>query len=210
MIASPQLDEHALEQGECSFDGEFDVDRLRVGGGDCAGANGHGSISESILSDVDLTGAELWPLRISDTRMNAVDLSNTSIQEANLRRVEWLHLRAIGLRLSAEQLEDAYFEEIRFDYATIHIERVRGIVVFRGCSFREAELSGDLSDTVFDECEFTGAQFTARVAKDTDLRTSRLEGARGLLSLRGARVTATQAISIADQLAAEAGLSVED
>ncbi|MGH3903405.1 MAG: pentapeptide repeat-containing protein [Pseudonocardiaceae bacterium] len=126
-----------------------------------------------------------------------------------VRRAEWLHGRAIGLRLSAERLEDVYVEGVRLDYSVIHVERVKGLVVFCNCSFREAEISGDLSDVVFDECVLAGVRFAAQKAKGADLKTSRLDGAHGLLSLRGATITTEQALSIADQLAAEAGLSVE-
>jgi uncharacterized protein YjbI with pentapeptide repeats len=189
--------------------GEFNVDQLYVRGGNSSGSQGQGFITHSIVSDMDLTGATLCPLVVSDARLRGVDLSNTSIQEAALRRVEWLHGRAIGLRLSADRLEDVYIEGVGLDYATIHIERVKAVVVFRSCSFREVEISGDLSDVVFDECELTGVQFAARTARGADLRTSRLDGAHGLLSLCGAEITSEQALSIADQLAAEAGLSVK-
>lgn len=210
IIASPSLHDDELELAPCSFRGEFDIDRLHVHGGDSSGSRGQDSITHSIVSDIDLTGATIYPLAVSDTRLKGVDLSNTTMQEVKLRRTEWLHGRAIGLHLSADRLEDVYIEEVRFDYATIHAERVKGLVVFRGCSFREAEISGDLSDVVFDECELTGVRFAARTAKGADLKTSRLDGAHGLLSLRGAVITAEQALSIAIQLATEAGLSVDD
>lgn len=209
IIASPSLDEDELERGPCSFQGEFEVDQLYVQGGNSAKSRGQGSITHSIMSDIDLTEATLYPLAVSDTRLKGVDLSNTSIQEATFRRTEWLEGRAIGLRLSAERLEDVYIEGVRIDYATIHIEQVKGLVVFRNCSFRETEIGGDLSGIVFDECELTGVQFRARTAKGADLKTSRLDGAYGLLSLRGAAITAEQALSIADQLAMEAGLLIE-
>lgn len=208
-VTKPSLDEDELEPGPSSFSGEIDLDLVRVAGGDCAGSRGHGAVTRSTVSDVDLTGATLSPLTVSDTRFTGVDLSNASIQQANLRRAEWLRLRAIGLRMAIDRLEDGYFEGVRFDYATVHIERVKGLAVFQQCSFREAEIRGDLSGVVFDQCELAGARFTARAANGTDLTTSRLDGALGLLSLRGARITMTQALSIAVQLAAEAGLSVE-
>ncbi|MGH8609981.1 MAG: pentapeptide repeat-containing protein [Gammaproteobacteria bacterium] len=210
IIASPSLDDDELERSPCSFQGEFDLDRLHVRGGDSFGSRGQGSITHSIVSDIDLTGATLCPLVVSDARLKGVDLSNSTIREAALRRVEWLHGRAIGLCLSVDRLEDIYAEGVRFDYATVHIERVKGMVIFHGCSFREAEIGGDLSDIVFDECELNGVQFSARTARGADLKTSRLDGAHGLLSLRGAKITAEQALSIADQLAVEAGISVEN
>lgn len=208
-VAGPSLDEDDLELSPCSFQGEFDVDRFYVRGGDSSKSEGRGSITHSIVSGADLSGAIIGPLSVSDARLESVDLSNTAIQQATLRRVEWLHGRAIGLRLSVERLEDVYVEGVRLDYSAIHVERVKGLVVFCNCSFREAEISGDLSNFVFDECGLVGARFAARIAKGADLKTSRLDDAHGLLSLRGATITPEQALSIAGQLAGEAGLSIE-
>ena len=42
-----------------------------------------------------------------------------------------------------------------------------------------------------------------------DLRGSRLAGSRGLLTLRGARITLEQTLTIADRLATEAGLTLD-
>ena len=118
--------------------------------------------------------------------------------------------RAVGLGLSLDLAADLYAAQTRFDYAGIHLERIRGQVVFSDCSFREARLGGDLSGVVFRNCDLTDAEFTATAAKDTDLRSSRLAGARGLHSLRGAMIDVEQMVAVAGQLAAEAGLRVSD
>ncbi len=81
--------------------------------------------------------------------------------------------------------------------------------MFAECRFREATITGDLSNVVFHECSLDGAGFEANKAVDCDLRTSDLLGARGVSRLRGARITLEQATSVAPVLAAEAGLSVE-
>jgi hypothetical protein len=82
--------------------------------------------------------------------------------------------------------------------------------VFERCSFRQATIAGNLSNTVFLDCDFDGAQFAARGAKGCDLRTSALLGAHGMQSLAGAAISADQAVAIARVLAAEAGLVVSD
>lgn len=81
--------------------------------------------------------------------------------------------------------------------------------MFDGCSLRAAVITGDLSGVVFTDCDLTATEFTATRAQGCDLRGSRLGAARGLLSLRGAKISADQAVDIADALAAEAGLVVE-
>jgi len=82
--------------------------------------------------------------------------------------------------------------------------------VFDGCTFTEAMVGGDLSSVVFTGCTFANAEFAATSADGCDLRGSALGGARGLLTLRGARVTADQTVTVAARLAAEAGLTVEE
>ena len=92
----------------------------------------------------------------------------------------------------------------------LHVARVRGLVVFERCSFTDAELAGDLSKVVAVDCDFDRGEFAATAADGFDVRESRLAGARGLLTLRGARITRDQTLTIADRLAVEAGLKVEE
>jgi uncharacterized protein YjbI with pentapeptide repeats len=96
-----------------------------------------------------------------------------------MRQVELLDCRALGLRLSVDLGQDVYVEGGRFDSATLRISRVRGLVVFDGCTFTEAMIGGDLSAVVFTGCTFEGAEFAATAAAGCDLRESRLGGARG-------------------------------
>ncbi|KAA2250940.1 pentapeptide repeat-containing protein [Solihabitans fulvus] len=208
-VRRPSIDPDELVAEAADFAGEFDVDLARVTG-DSAGAAGRGSVTDSMLEQVDLADARLGPLTVSDAVLTAVDLSNAAVTRLTARTVELVRCRAIGLRASFELAADLYAEDCQFDYATIDFDRVRGTVAFVGCSFKDATISGDLSSVLFDGCDLTGAQFEATRAKDCDLRTSRLADARGLARLHGALITTEQAVSIAVQLAAEVGLSVRD
>jgi uncharacterized protein YjbI with pentapeptide repeats len=172
-------------------------------------------LADELAAGVELDGADLAesrrePLTVVDSVLRRCDLSAAVWQQVTVRQTELLDCRALGLRLSVDLAQDVYVEGCRFDSAVLRVERVRGLVVFAGCSFAEAVLCGDLSAVVFADCTFAGAEFAATAAEGCDLRGSRLAGARGLLTLRGARVTADQTLAVAARLAVEAGLTVEE
>jgi uncharacterized protein YjbI with pentapeptide repeats len=167
-----------------------------------------GTIDSALLSDLDLAGTKLGPLTLSNVILRQVDLSNASWQQVVARRTEWRSCRAVGVRLSLDLATDLSILDSKLDYATLHLEKVKGIAAFTGCSFREATISGDLSNTVFQDCDFTGTEFRARTASKCDLRSSRLTEARGLLTLKGATISMDQAVAISGVIAAEAGLIV--
>jgi uncharacterized protein YjbI with pentapeptide repeats len=191
-----------------TLDTELDLDEVLVDGGDYTGLVAEGTIAGSVIRNADLSAAKLGPLTLSNVELHQVDLSNASLQRLTVRRSQWRTCRAIGLRLSIDHASDLSISDCRLDYASIRLERVKGSAVFTGCSFREATISGDLSNTRFIDCDFADTEFRATRATKCDLRSSRLTSARGLLSLRGATITPDQAVAISTLIAAEAGLIV--
>jgi len=208
-VRRPAIDEDDLAEEQSAFKGEFAYEDARFSGGDQAGVSGEGSLRRCVVTGVDLSGAHLSGLDLMDVCLRDVDLSNASLGVGTARRGELLHSRAVGLRLTLKQASDVYVQDTRLDYAIVEVGWVKGLAVFDGCSFREAVITGDLSGVVFANCDLTGAQFDVSRARGCDLRGSRLGDARGLLSLRGAKISADQAVAAADALAAEAGLVVE-
>ena len=186
--------------------------RLRrpAGGLDEATGLGDDLVIGASLDGLDLAGSRREPLSLVDSVLRRCDVSAAVWQAVTLRQVEVLDCRARGLRLSVDLAQDVYVSGCRFDQATLRIERVRGLVVFDGCVFTDAVVGGDLSSVVFTDCGFDEAEFAATRAAGCDLRSSRLAGARGLLTLRGARITGDQSVAIAARLAAESGFLVED
>ncbi|ANN18711.1 hypothetical protein SD37_25840 [Amycolatopsis orientalis] len=207
-IRRPSVERAGLESEEALFRGDFDFDSVHLDGGDHDGVRGGGEITRSLVSDVHLANARLDRLAWSDVVFEGVDLSNAVIRELTARRAEILDCRAIGLGVSITSASDLYVENARFDYASVDVVRVKSAVVFSGCSFRETVFSGDLSRLTFVDCQFTETEFAATGAVGCDLRGSRLSGVRGLLTLRGAKITSEQAVSLAGIIAAESGLSV--
>jgi uncharacterized protein YjbI with pentapeptide repeats len=202
------IDASDLQEVSPAFKGEFSYEDAAFSGSGQPGVTGEGALRRCVLSGVDLTDARLSELDMADVRLRQVNLSNASVQATSVKRVEFLGSQGIGLRLAVDTIADFYAEDCKLDYATIAFGRVKGAVVFQGCSFREVTFDGELSNVVFSECDFAGAEFQTRRAEGCDLRGSRLAGARGLSTLRGAKITVDQAISIAELLAADAGLVV--
>ena len=198
------------ELGAGELDGELELQGVRLEGGEHGGLVGEGTIEGSVLNGVDLSAAKLNPLTLSDTRLRQVDLSNASLQQVVARRTELRSCRAIGVRLSLDLAADLSIVDCRLDYASIHVEKVKGIAVFERCSFREATISGDLSNTIFLDCDFASTEFRVRKATRCDLRTSRLNDARGLLTLKGATISTEQVVGASAMIASEAGLIVAD
>ncbi|HEX7661033.1 MAG TPA: pentapeptide repeat-containing protein [Pseudonocardiaceae bacterium] len=209
-VRRPALDKDGLRRQTADFAGAFDLDAALVADGEDTDVSGEGSITHSLLRKLNLSGANLGSLYLMDTVLEDVDLSNASVQRTNANRVELLRCRAIGLRLSLQQAADLYVDDCRIDFATIRIMKIKKIAVFAGCSFRETTIAGDLSNAVFADCDLTETEFAATGANACDLRGCRLEGARGLHTLRGAIISREQAISVADQLATEIGLVIKE
>ncbi|HVV19353.1 MAG TPA: pentapeptide repeat-containing protein [Pseudonocardiaceae bacterium] len=207
-VRRPEFDEAYLTDEDADFAGDFMFDEARVTDGEQQGVVGGGVVRDSVITGVYLTQARLSNLELSNCRLAELDLSNAMLAAIAMRTVELVTCRGIGLSLSIGQAGDLYVEDCTLDYSALEITKVRGVAVFHRCSFRDARITGDLSDVVFAECDFTGAEFTAARADRCDLPESQLVGAQGLLTLRGARITRDQAISVADALATEAGLVV--
>lgn len=210
-IRRPSFDLDDLDENKFTFRGEFDGDELLVESGEFSGVKGEGILARSLVRSVDLSESQLSPLELADVRFEDVNLSSASWQAVKMRRAEIVRSRAMGFRLSLESAHDIYIDGCRWDYASIHIEGVKGALVFNDCMFREATITGDLSNVMFRDCDLGGVEFEANKAVNCDLTTSRVtDVARGLLGLRGARITAEQAASAAFLIATEAGLTVSD
>lgn len=209
-VARPVREEADPADGEAGFGAGVRVTGARIEGGKHAGVAGEAELRSAVLDGVDLSGSRLQPVELVDSTLRGVDLSNAVWQRVDARRTELVDCRGTGLRLSIDVAADLWVSDSRFDYAVLRLDRVRGLAVFSGCSFREAEFAGALDRVVFDGCDLAGVEFAAGSAAGCDLRSSSLVGARGLATLRGARVTVEQTLTVADRLAAELGLSVEE
>ncbi|GAA0409339.1 pentapeptide repeat-containing protein [Streptomyces luteireticuli] len=208
-IQRPSIDREDLVPYTGPVKGELSLSMSSIDGTDATGALAEGIISRSVLDHVQLADAAVSSLHLTDAVLQGADLSNGRWRNVYLSRVELAGCRGIGWQLTAAEARDVYAEDCRFDMAAIDLEKVRGAVAFVRCSFKEASFSGLLDRVIFQDCDLSGAEFAVVSARGCDLRDAELQGVRGMLSLRGARIRTAQVITAAEVLVTEAGLTVE-
>ncbi|HEV2087586.1 MAG TPA: hypothetical protein VGR21_04675 [Cryptosporangiaceae bacterium] len=192
-----------------ALDTDLDVYRARLVG-DHSGAVGGGEIAVALVDGADLSASRFDPLTLTDVTLRRTDLSNAGWDGLTARRVLLDGCRTVGWRVNCVLADDLLVQDCRWEFGALYLHRARGAVVFRDCTFTGSTLRGDLSGVVFDGCELAGAELAVSAAQGCDLRTSRLDGARGLTTLRGARITTDQAVGIADLIATEVGFQLDD
>jgi uncharacterized protein YjbI with pentapeptide repeats len=209
-VQRPSIEDEDLELASVGLKGEFAFEEVHVEGGGFSGTTGEGRLARSVLKAVNLSETVVEPLALADVRLSGCILSNARWNQVDARRVEIVRSQLVGWQLEFELAQDVYVGDCRADFASFGFESVKGLVVFERCKFKEAEFSGNLSRAVFLDCDLADADFSAVTdARGLDLRESKLVDAKGLLSLRGARVTDDQVLQIAGDLAREVGLAVD-
>lgn len=139
-----------------------------------------------------LHGRRLTGLRARDVEFVRCDLSSAVIADADLRRVAFIECRLTGLVLSGSELLDVRIVGGKADMASVRMSKATNVAV-TGCSLRGADfhefvgenaafLDCDLDQASFDQCRLPGLR----------LHRSSLEDIRGVLALRGARISAEQ------------------
>jgi uncharacterized protein YjbI with pentapeptide repeats len=200
----PRLDETILTEDDELLGGELDRYQVQLTGAHIGGS-GHGELAQLLADGANLSSTHFDPLDLSDVRLERVDLAGARWEQVSARRFAVRDSRLMGWRLHCSFAEDLLIEGSRWDDGAVFLGRAKGSVVFRDCSFNGTTIRGDFSGVVFDGCDLAGAEIGVDAARNCDLRTSRLAGARGLARFKGARITPEQAIGVADLLALELG-----
>ncbi|MEU6743617.1 pentapeptide repeat-containing protein [Streptosporangium sandarakinum] len=83
-------------------------------------------------------------------------------------------------------------------------------MIFTGCSLHEARFDGcDLSDAAFEECDLRLTEFDGGTYRGCDLRGNDLSGLRGVGALKKVIVDRSQLPGLAQALAADLEISVD-
>jgi uncharacterized protein YjbI with pentapeptide repeats len=190
-------------------DSDFELSEHRIEDAAWTGAQLDGSLEQSVLRNVDLSGTALSPFEVVDVTVERSVLANGRWERTTARRLEITESQLVGWQAQFALAQDVYIADCRADFAGISIGTAKGPVVFERCRFTNATFLGDFSKAVFIDCAFPGADFS-RVAnaKGCDLRRADLGGITGLMSLRGALITPDQAVDIAGELAKAVGFTL--
>jgi uncharacterized protein YjbI with pentapeptide repeats len=190
-----------------------DGPRLDDAGGEplAAAALGPGaSIEGARLVDLDLSGARLRGLRLSDVAIERGNLANTAAPELQARRIAVAGARLTGAQWTAGTIGDAAFRDCRIDLATF-AGTTFDRVVFDGCLLAQADFRDALFRSVrFDRCDLTEADLAGVRIDRCELRGCTLDGVSGIERLRGAAMQWADVVGHAGLLAAALGIRVLD
>ena len=167
-------------------------------------------IGESRLVDVDLSGAKLAGLRLTDVIVERGNLANMVAPEISVSRAVITGARLTGAQWTRGRLVDVLFRDCRIDLATFAgttLERV----AFSGCMLAHADFrEGLLRSVRFDHCDLTEADLTGLRIDRCELRSCTLDRLTGVERLRGAAMPWPDVLGHAGLLATALGIRVLD
>jgi len=167
-------------------------------------------VRESRWVGVDLSGRRFTGLHVRDTAFLHCDLSGAVLDQAVLARVTFTDCRLTGVVLSGTTLRDVRITDCRADLVNLRMARASFLWVqdstlrgadlhqFRGthCAF----LGCDLAGADLDRADLTGAY----------LHGSTIDDVRGVLCLRGARISPDQQVPLGAAMLAALDVTVTE
>lgn len=160
--------------------------------------------------DADLSGRTFSGLHCRDSSFVHCDLSGAVLDRAALARVTFTGCRLTGVVLSGATLRDVRITDCRADLANLRMARGSFLLV-QDSTLRGADLY-EFSGTgcSFLDCDLTGADLDRADLTGAHLHGSTLDDVRGVLSLRGARISPDQQIPLGAAMLAALGVQVTD
>ena len=165
-------------------------------------------IEECRFASVDASGGHWERVTVANCRVDGGSLANLQVRGGNLRRCEVTDNRMTGLQWTDGVVRDVRFTRCRGDLAGFRFSRFTH-VVFADCRLASIDFTGaDLSGVAFVDCDLTGARLNEATMTGATLTNCRLEDVSGIGALRGATVSGVDMMSLAFQLAADAGITL--
>ncbi len=194
-----------------SLEARFDLQDVQVRSARLAGADASaGNVCRSHLRDVDLAESKLRALALRDVLAEQVGAANGDWSGARVRRVQFSDSRLTGLSLAEAEIEESSFTACKLDFANFRNSSLKR-VSFEDCVLTGADFQGARIDaSLFRGCELIDTDFSGARLSRVDLRGSRLALAGSVRGMRGAIVDSVQLIDLAEALADELGILVED
>jgi len=153
-------------------------------------------------------GRKFERVRLVDVELVRCDLSGCDFSEAAFHRVKLVDCRCVGIELGNATWHTVSVADSRLEDANFRLTRLTQ-VRFEGSVCARADFGGArLEDVQFPTTDIGGADVSNAKCANVDLRTARLDGLKGVASLRGARISVDQLFGLAPGLAAAVGLLV--
>lgn len=155
------------------------------------------------------TTAQLPGLALVDVLATDCELSGAVLHEASLLRVELRNCRLAGVDLSGARLRDVRFVDCKLDGANFRFATAERMELDRGSVVDADFTEATFTSVTFDRCDLDQADFTRASMAGTRLSGSKLDGVRGVASMRGAIVAPEQVIPLALSLLGGVGIEIE-
>jgi len=167
-------------------------------------------IHESRWLDGRLAGVRFTGLECRDVEFVHCDLSGARLEDAVLTRVAFTDCRLTGTSFDGARLTDVRIADSTADLAGFRMAQARFLLV-ENTSLHGADLyEVDAEHCALLGCDLAGANVDAARLRETDLHGSTLDDVRGVLSLRGTRISPDQILPLATGLLDALGIEVTD
>jgi uncharacterized protein YjbI with pentapeptide repeats len=214
-IGATQVPDFASDELESievdGLDARFDLEDVRVCSTSLAKTDaGSGRFARVCLEGIDFGESKLRAVQFTDVIAERIDAANGDWGGAQLRRTRFSDARLTGLNLSEARIEEASFKACKLEYANFRHSVIKQ-VSFEDCVLTGVDFQGaSLDATLFSGCHLVEADFSKAELSLVDLRGSELALAGSVIGLGGAIIDPLQLMELAQTLAQELGIVVED
>jgi uncharacterized protein YjbI with pentapeptide repeats len=165
---------------------------------------------EARFERVDLSGARLANLFLSDCELAGCNLANLVARNGSMRRVRIDAGRLTGMTWTGGSVRDAMFLECRADIASFAESRLER-VSFEDCDLRDADFrQARLESVGFSGCDLTGADISGARLERCAMRSCTIEGLRGVDRLSGVAMPWADVVAAAGVFAGALGVRLLD
>ncbi len=202
----------ALSEG---FPGDLgsgeNAEGLKFAGLDTAREN----LSRMSLGECEFAGWSADATDFSAARVSEVRIEQLRATEFNARRNVWREVEITASRVGALDVFDSTISKVtiagsKLDWVSAHSATLTD-VLFRDCQIGELDLSGaQLERVALENTQIERLVLFDSRSQYLDLRSAELHIIDGLDALKGIMISHTQAVLMADMLAAELGAIVVD
>jgi uncharacterized protein YjbI with pentapeptide repeats len=190
---------------------DLDLDEVRFEGTEFTGAHAEGmSFLDCVLVGCDVTEASFDESRWSDCSWERVHGVGFSLAEASLVETTIEHCRLAAVSAWGSRWRDVTVRGGKVDFLNLRGAKLKD-VAFEDCIVVELDLQEAECDGVtFSGCTLVEPVFGRGRYAGLDLSGAELRSPQGIATLKGATISRTQLIDLAEHLAAEVGLHVAD
>lgn len=163
---------------------------------------------EAKLDQGDLSAGQWRGASLTDVEIGRSLMFARNLDSSTLERVVIRDTNAAGLVLSGSSLVDVVFDNCQLEGVNLRFASLRR-VEFRHCQLKEADFSqATLASVKLTSCDLTSSDWSGVTLRSVDLRSSTLTAIRGVTCLKGATISATQAIELVPSFVSNLGLDV--